>query len=211
MAGYHNNFILKHANSSVHKLKEEVEEFIDAVAAGNTIMAQQELSDVYLKLHHLIRDYGLSMDDLKVMADTTERVFESGCRKESNLFDVISSNVGYIIHNNITGHIHMLCHDVNYRYVFHNYDDTVNFELPQNTEYVEVIHGEIYSPDHKRQITEGSIIQDCGKRISIHENAIILIKTIGFDLDSLKLFSPVAYDKSDIHFTLLKRAITDDF
>lgn len=211
MAGYHNNFILKHANSSVHKLKEEVEEFIDAVAAGNTIMAQQELSDVYLKLHHLIRDYGLSMDDLKVMADTTERVFESGCRKESSLFDIIKHNVQSIsINDNTTSIIHLLCYDENYRYLFHYHDDNVNFLTNQHIEYIEVVKGTIYSHLDNKSYNEGQLIQNFDRYISIHENSIILVKQ-KFSQYETANFRSANDDKSDAQFDLLKRVIEDDF
>lgn len=206
MAGYHKNFIMKFPHGSVHKLKEEVDEFFDAFVGGNKIMAQQELSDVYLKMVHLIKNYGLSISDLKVMADTTQNVFESGLRTEPSLFDIILGNIGYISPNT-TGFIHLLCHDINYHYVIHDYSDSVWFNLPNNTEYVEVVQGGIFIPNNNLTITQGQCVQVIGNKISMHENTIILIKTIGYNCESLNIFSTVSSDKSDIQFAILKRVI----
>src|SRR5690606_6810563 len=96
MAGYHQNFIMKFPHGNVHKLKEEVDEFLDAYASGNSIMAMQELSDVYLILRTIARDYGIDVDDLAKMADVTEKVFESGGRTSSSLFEMIRSNTKYL-------------------------------------------------------------------------------------------------------------------
>lgn len=44
---YHEMNITKHSHTSPYKLIEESQEFIDALAHGNPIMAIQELSDLY--------------------------------------------------------------------------------------------------------------------------------------------------------------------
>lgn len=208
MSGYHNNFIMKHPNTSIHKLKEEVEEFLDAHVSGNIIMAHQELSDVYLSLRNIVDEYGLSMSDLEIMANTTQRVFDSKVRNESDLFDTIRSNVNYLSLN-ATGTIHLMCHDINYRYIIHDYSDSIDVSLPDNTEYVEVLHGSIYSYANKKRSNKGQSIQS-NERISMDENTVILVKTIGYNLDSLNTFYSASYDKSDAHFGLLKRVLNDD-
>lgn len=63
------------------KIREELDELEDAVSQGNTILAHCELADLYGALEAVAEKYGLSMEQLQVMADATKRAFQSGSRK----------------------------------------------------------------------------------------------------------------------------------
>lgn len=83
MGGYHLKPIAKGQIGESSKIKEEVEELIDAEEQGAKIMALVELSDLYgaielyLEKHHP----DTTMNDLKVMSEITQRAFKSGERK----------------------------------------------------------------------------------------------------------------------------------
>jgi hypothetical protein len=86
MAGYHLTDIPRGKLGELSKVVEEVQEAVDADQQGNKIMLLLELSDVvgairlYLAKHHP----GLTLRDLEVMADATERAFQSGSRPSSD-------------------------------------------------------------------------------------------------------------------------------
>jgi len=79
--GYHIKNIKKGILGQSSKIQEELEELIDAEDQGNKIMAQVELSDLYGALEAVAESYNITMEDLKIMSDTTKRVFKSGKRK----------------------------------------------------------------------------------------------------------------------------------
>lgn len=79
--GYHIAKIEKGVYGTIDKVKEEVEEFIDARNQSCLIMMHVELSDIYGALEALSKNYGLSMEDLKSMSDITKRAFTDGSRK----------------------------------------------------------------------------------------------------------------------------------
>ncbi len=80
--GYHITHIQKGVLGEVSKIREEVEELIDAEAQGARVMAIIELSDLlgaveaYLEKQKL----GVTMDDLMKMAHITKRAFKNGHR-----------------------------------------------------------------------------------------------------------------------------------
>lgn len=80
--GYHIRKIERGVLGEASKVREETEEFLDAVDQGVSIMALVELSDLigaidsYLAKHHP----GVTMDDLKAMNAVTRRAFENGRR-----------------------------------------------------------------------------------------------------------------------------------
>ena len=80
--GYHLKEIDKGVLGDASKIKEETEEFLDAVEQGVSIMALVELSDLvgaitaYLGKHHP----EMSLDDLMAMSRVTRRAFENGRR-----------------------------------------------------------------------------------------------------------------------------------
>ena len=83
LQGYHATVIQKGEYGELSKIKEEVEEALDADKQGNPVMVLLELSDMiaaidgFLKKHHPT----VTLDHLVTMAHTTQRVFESGVRK----------------------------------------------------------------------------------------------------------------------------------
>jgi hypothetical protein len=80
--GYHTRPIEKGELGEPSKIREELEEFIDSIGQGVSIMALVELSDMlgsveaYLAKHHP----SISLNDLKAMSDVTKRAFQNGRR-----------------------------------------------------------------------------------------------------------------------------------
>jgi hypothetical protein len=77
---YHQRKIQKGQYGTISKLKEEIEEYEDAVEQNCVIMAQLELSDIFGALQALAEKYDLTMSDLKVMSDITKSSFRDGTR-----------------------------------------------------------------------------------------------------------------------------------
>lgn len=64
------------------KIKEELEEAIDAEQQGVKIMVAVELSDLIGAVRHYANKHlGITLEDLIKMSDVTERAFRSGRRK----------------------------------------------------------------------------------------------------------------------------------
>ena len=81
--GYHDIPIQKFEVGDIKKLKEELDEVLDANSSDNPIMELVELSDLYgaIKIY-LWKKYGnnLNMKDLEKMSDVTVRSFRNGRR-----------------------------------------------------------------------------------------------------------------------------------
>lgn len=78
--GYHLKEINKGQLGNVSKLKEEIEEFEDALVQDCKLMAMVELSDIYGALEALAETYNLTMQDLAIFSDITKRAFINGVR-----------------------------------------------------------------------------------------------------------------------------------
>jgi len=78
--GYHTREIIKGKYGEPSKIKEELEEYEDAIQSGIVIMAMWELSDIYGALEGLAKKHNLTMDDLKAMSDKNKLLFTSGVR-----------------------------------------------------------------------------------------------------------------------------------
>jgi hypothetical protein len=78
--GYHIRKIEKGVIGQVSKVREELEEYEDAMEQGSKIMAAVELSDAYGALEALAATQGLSMADLALMSNITVRAFRDGSR-----------------------------------------------------------------------------------------------------------------------------------
>lgn len=82
MAGYHLRDIPKGIFGELTKIEEELEEIKDSVEQKSKVMELVELSDLYgaiqgyLEKHHP----GVTMEDLRIMSDITQRAFRSGAR-----------------------------------------------------------------------------------------------------------------------------------
>lgn len=81
--GYHLKKIKKGKIGEVSKIQEEVDELKDALDQKNKIMALVELSDLYGSIDLFLKKHfpDLSMNDLKIMSETTQRAFVNGHRK----------------------------------------------------------------------------------------------------------------------------------
>ena len=84
---YHKLKIHKHDVTSPYKIQEEFMEYLDALCAKNRVMAVQELSDLYCAIENEAIKNGFTMQELKIMADTTKNVFRCGYRKSATLLD----------------------------------------------------------------------------------------------------------------------------
>lgn len=80
--GYHLADISKGELGEITKIREELDELIDAEAQGVRVMALVEMSDLigalraYLNRHHP----GFTVSDLEKMSRVTERAFRNGHR-----------------------------------------------------------------------------------------------------------------------------------
>lgn len=83
----HNHMITKSMPTSPMKLVEESKEFIDALASGNKILAQLELSDLYGALVYQASNLGVSLNDLKIASDATIESYKSGHYKSTQSID----------------------------------------------------------------------------------------------------------------------------
>lgn len=82
MAGYHTRDIQKGVLGEPSKIREELEEFEDALAQGNPVMALLELSDMIGAVQRFLEKQhpSVTLEHLLIMAGTTRRAFESGGR-----------------------------------------------------------------------------------------------------------------------------------
>lgn len=81
MAGYHISPITDGALGLSSKIREELDELQDAEKQDCVIMAVMEASDIYGALKWWAKRHHLTMEDLRIMNDITERAFTSGERK----------------------------------------------------------------------------------------------------------------------------------
>lgn len=82
--GYHMAPIPRGTYGHFSKIEEEFHELKDALGQGNKVMALIEMSDLLGAIEgYLETEYGnkMTLDDLRKMAHTTHRAFESGARK----------------------------------------------------------------------------------------------------------------------------------
>jgi hypothetical protein len=82
MAGYHIKTIARGTFGEASKVREEVEEFIDACDQECKIMALVELSDLLGAIKEYLRVHfpGIEIKDLDTMSNITARAFRNGHR-----------------------------------------------------------------------------------------------------------------------------------
>jgi hypothetical protein len=80
MPGYHTVIIAKGVLGRSSKIREELSELEDAEKQEVKILIHCELADLYGALRECANTYGLSMEDLKQMADRTADAFITGER-----------------------------------------------------------------------------------------------------------------------------------
>lgn len=80
--GYHIKHIEKGILGEPSKIREELEEFMDAVDQDVSIMALVELSDLVGAIEAYLKKYHpqITVDDLKKMSEVTCRAFMNGHR-----------------------------------------------------------------------------------------------------------------------------------
>lgn len=80
--GYHLATIPKGKRGEASKVAEECAEFIDACDQDSAIMALVELSDLYGAMRSWLANHHptMTMADLQIMNDITERAFRNGRR-----------------------------------------------------------------------------------------------------------------------------------
>lgn len=78
--GYHKTLITKGMMGESSKIKEEFEEFFDAVEQNDIILQLCELSDLYGAIESYLETMGLTMEDLKKFSDKTKQAFREGKR-----------------------------------------------------------------------------------------------------------------------------------
>lgn len=81
-AGYHLHDIQKGVLGEASKIKEEIDEFLDAEAQGVRIMSLVELADAYGAISAFLEQNhpSITMDDLSEMSRVTRRAFANGHR-----------------------------------------------------------------------------------------------------------------------------------
>lgn len=81
MPGYHLREIERGVFGEVSKIKEEFEEFLEALEQENKVMALVELSDLLGAIEgYTSKKFNLTLEDLLTMKKATQRAFESGAR-----------------------------------------------------------------------------------------------------------------------------------
>jgi hypothetical protein len=80
MPGYHTVEIAKGVLGKSSKIREELDELLDAEKQGVKILIHCELADLYGALRECASSYGLTMGDLGSMVDLTKSAFEHGER-----------------------------------------------------------------------------------------------------------------------------------
>ena len=77
---YHKTTITKGILGESSKIKEEFEEFFDAVEQNDIILQLCELTDLYGAIESYLESMGLTMEDLKKFSDKTKQAFKEGKR-----------------------------------------------------------------------------------------------------------------------------------
>ena len=79
---YHKRKIERGVYGGDSKIREEYEEFQDALDQSNPVMALVELSDLIGAIEgYTVANYNITLADLLEMKNATQRAFESGHRK----------------------------------------------------------------------------------------------------------------------------------
>ena len=80
--GYHTRKIDKGVLGETSKIREEYEEFVDAVAQGNSVMKLVELSDLIGAIEAYVeKRHNITLNELIIMKNATKSAFEEGDRQ----------------------------------------------------------------------------------------------------------------------------------
>lgn len=78
--GYHKQKIEKGVLGEFSKIKEEFEELQDAVEQDNKILSICELTDLIGAIKAYAQNYNITLSDLNIFSEATERAFKNGKR-----------------------------------------------------------------------------------------------------------------------------------
>jgi len=79
--GYHRSEIVPGIHGEASKIREEFEEFQDALRQQNPVMLLVELSDLIGAIEgYTEKHYNITLDDLVTMKNATQRAFADGTR-----------------------------------------------------------------------------------------------------------------------------------
>ncbi len=80
--GYHSYKIKKGKLGEASKIREEHEEFLDALNLNNPVMALVELCDLIGAIEaYTIKNHNITLDELLVMTRATQSAFKDGSSK----------------------------------------------------------------------------------------------------------------------------------
>lgn len=81
--GYHTKKIERGVFGEVSKIREEYEEFCDALAQGNPVMKLVELSDLIGAIEaYSVQHHNITLEELIKMKNATKSAFEDGIRTD---------------------------------------------------------------------------------------------------------------------------------
>jgi phosphoribosyl-ATP pyrophosphohydrolase len=79
--GYHTKKITKGNFGEFSKIKEEIEELLDAHKQGNSVMELIEISNLLGAIEEYLKRFNMTLDDILKMTKATREAFEEGERK----------------------------------------------------------------------------------------------------------------------------------
>lgn len=161
---YHKLSIHKHKYGSPYKIYEEFLEYVDALSNDNKIMALVELSDLFGVIENEAEKLGVEIKDLKIMSDTTKKVFISGSRENFNLVSYLKENYDSIKSFGL-GFIQVKCGDINYNFYHKDLEKFADHESPHNHQrdfISEVISGIIEESVYKLVLGDKKGYCGCG-------------------------------------------------
>lgn len=189
---YHLITIDKSSINSPFKILEEATEFIDAMAQGNKIMSAVELSDLYGAMKIQAKSLGISMSDLEIMSNTTERVFRSNKRTQYSLYEYLVSNSSQI-HEFGLGFVQVKVGTTNYNFYTDRVSKFFDCEKPHShkTDFIsEILHGTLF--ETRYSITSGNMSAFCGCG-----DSSVRLTNIGYVLDK-----QLSYNKGCLYVVL---------
>lgn len=163
--GYHLLSINKYGIYSPFKLHEESLEFVDAIAQGNKIMASVELSDLYGAMRIQANSLGLTMRDLEIMCDATERAFKNNRRESYSLYEYLLNSHDNILEFGL-GFIQVKVGDVNYNFYSNKVESFEDADSPHSHQQdfiSEILFGQLKEIVYNFHSGEKEMFCGCGE------------------------------------------------
>ena len=187
---YHKLKIHKHDVTSPYKIQEEFMEYLDALCAKNRVMAVQELSDLYCAIENEAIKNGFTMQELKIMADTTKNVFRCGYRKSATLLEYLQQESQEIYSFGL-GFIQVKVNNINYNFYHKDAPKFSNVEKPHNhqQDFVsEILKGKLNETVYSTKSGNNVALCGCG---DINADHLMLDYTVADN---------VTYTEGDVYF-----------